>query len=41
MNEGVTARDMFDAYKDFDAKAKSLGDNLGRKMILPFAGAGT
>ncbi len=41
MNEGVTARDMFDAYKEFDAKAKSMGDNLGRKMILPFAGAGT
>ena len=41
MNEGVTARDMFDAYKEFDAKAKSMGDNLGRKMIFPFAGAGT
>jgi len=39
MKEGVTGRDMFDAYKDFANAAKAKGDNLGRKMIFPASGA--
>jgi len=39
MKEGVTGRAMFDAYMDFAKAAKLKGDNLGRKMIFPTAGA--
>lgn len=39
MKEGVTGRQVFDAYKDFAIAAKSTGDNLGRKMIFPGSGA--
>ena len=39
MKEGVTGRDMFDAYKDFAKAAQAKGDNLGRKMIFPASGA--
>ena len=39
MKEGVTGRQVFDAYKDFAIAARSTGDNLGRKMIFPGSGA--
>ena len=39
MKEGTTARQLFDAYKDFAIAARSTGDNLGRKMIFPASGA--
>ena len=39
MKEGVTGRQVFDAYKDFAIAARSTGDNLGRKMIFPVSGA--
>ena len=39
MKDGVTGRQVFDAYKDFAIAAKSKGDNLGRKMIFPGSGA--
>ena len=39
MKDGVTGRQVFDAYKDFAIAARSKGDNLGRKMIFPGSGA--
>ena len=39
LKEGVTALEAFKAYKDFAIAAKATGDNLGRKMIFPTAGA--
>lgn len=39
LKEGVSARQAFDAYKDFAAAAKTKGDNLGRKMIFPSSGS--
>ena len=38
LKDGVSARQAFDAYKDFAIAAKDKGDNLGRKMIFPTAG---
>ena len=32
-------RKAFDVYKEFAKKAKSTGDNMGRKMMLAPAGA--
>ena len=40
LKEGVTMRKAFDVYKDFAKKAKSTGDNMGRKMMFPSAGVG-
>ena len=34
-------RKAFDAYKKFAIKAKSTGDNMGRKMMMAPVGAGT
>jgi|TARA_A100001011_G_scaffold142341_1_gene150353 hypothetical protein len=39
MKDGVTGRQLFDAYKDFAIAARSVGDNLGRKMIFPGSGS--
>jgi hypothetical protein len=39
LKDGVTALEAFKAYKDFAIAAKATGDNLGRKMIFPSAGA--
>ena len=39
LKDGVTALEGFKAYKDFAIAAKATGDNLGRKMIFPSAGA--
>lgn len=38
MEEGITPRKLFDAYKDFAIAAREAGDNLGRKMIFPTSG---
>ena len=38
MAEGYTARQVYDAYKDFAVYAASQGDTVGRKMIFPDAG---
>tara|TARA_B110000003_G_C16580762_1_gene507998 strand:- start:539 stop:1285 length:747 start_codon:yes stop_codon:yes gene_type:complete len=38
MAEGVTSRQLFDAYKEFAIFARETGDNLGRKMIFPASG---
>ena len=40
LREGITMRKTFDTYKDFAKKAKSTGDNMGRKMIMAPTGAG-
>ena len=34
-------RKAFDAYKKFAIKARSTGDNMGRKMMMAPVGAGT
>ena len=34
-----TARQVYDLYKDFAIYAQSQGDTVGRKMIVPDAGA--
>ena len=38
MAEGITPRQIFDAYKEFAIFARETGDNLGRKMIFPASG---
>ena len=38
LEEGVTMRDAYDSYKDFAIYAKSVGDTVGRKLIVPNAG---
>ena len=38
LDEGVTLRDAYDLYKDFAIYAKSVGDTVGRKLIVPNAG---
>ena len=38
MAEGITSRQLFDAYKEFAIFARETGDNLGRKMIFPASG---
>jgi hypothetical protein len=40
LKEGVTMRKAFDVYMDFAKKAKSTGDNMGRKMMFPSSGMG-
>ena len=40
LKEGITMRKAFDTYKDLAKKAKSTGDNMGRKMIMAPTGAG-
>jgi hypothetical protein len=39
LDEGYTARQVYDLYKDFAIYAQSQGDTVGRKMIVPDAGA--
>jgi hypothetical protein len=39
LDEGYTARQVYDLYKDFAIYAQSQGDTVGRKMIVPNAGA--
>ena len=38
LDEGYTARQVYDLYKDFAIYAQSQGDTVGRKMIVPDAG---
>ena len=38
LDEGVTLRTAYDSYKDFAIYAKSVGDTVGRKLIVPNAG---
>jgi|TARA_B110000114_G_scaffold27806_1_gene27912 hypothetical protein len=38
LEEGVTMGDAYDSYKDFAIYAKSVGDTVGRKLIVPNAG---
>ena len=38
LDEGVTLRTVYDSYKDFAIYAKSVGDTVGRKLIVPNAG---
>jgi len=38
LDEDVTLRDAYDSYKDFAIYAKSVGDTVGRKLIVPNAG---
>ena len=40
LKEGITMRKAFDTYMDFAKKAKSTGDNMGRKMMFASSGAG-
>ena len=40
LKEGVSMRKAFDAYKKFALKARSTGDNMGRKMIMAPVGGG-
>lgn len=40
LKEGVTTRKAFDVYKNFAMKARSTGDDMGRKMIFPASGIG-
>ena len=40
LKEGITMRKAFDAYKKFAIKARSTGDNMGRKMMMAPVGAG-
>ena len=39
LDDGYTARQVYDLYKDFAIYAQSQGDTVGRKMIVPNAGA--
>ena len=38
LDEGVNMRMVYDLYKDFAIYAKSVGDTVGRKLIVPNAG---
>jgi hypothetical protein len=38
LEEDYDARQVYDLYKDFADYAKSVGDTLGRKMIVPVSG---
>tara|TARA_B100000579_G_scaffold422318_1_gene424199 strand:+ start:1930 stop:2688 length:759 start_codon:yes stop_codon:yes gene_type:complete len=38
LEEGYTLRKVYDLYKDFAIYAQSVGDTVGRKMIVPDAG---
>jgi hypothetical protein len=38
LEEGYNQRQVYDLYKDFAVYAKSVGDTLGRKMIVPLSG---
>ncbi len=40
LEEGVNLRQAFDAYKRFAIKARSTGDNMGRKILFSPTGAG-
>tara|TARA_Y100001970_G_scaffold262055_1_gene345799 strand:- start:4913 stop:5653 length:741 start_codon:yes stop_codon:yes gene_type:complete len=40
LKEGITMREAFDVYMRFAIKAKSTGDNMGRKMIMAPVGSG-